>query len=261
MEKKYYEEYYTLERTNWWFKVRNCILMERIKTIAGGRNDLKILNIGAGTGRTTELLQAFGEVTSVEYDAYCVAFTRDKLPFEIKQGSILALPFADQSFDMVCAFDVIEHVENDGLAVREMKRVCRNGGNVIVSVPAFQFLWSHHDVINHHHRRYTLKGLQKVFDNNHVANRPQGKIVYSTYFNTLLFPPVAAFRLIAEWLPQKLIRRGTGADNHVIPQGSPLNRLLELIFSIERPLLRRGVHLPFGVSAMLVYKMENASVR
>lgn len=255
MEKKYYEEYYKLERTNWWFKVRNLILMERIATISGGKTDLKILNIGAGTGRTTELLQAFGEVTSIEYDAYCVAFAQDKLPFEVHEGSILDLQFADQAFDLVCAFDVIEHVEDDGLAVREMKRVCRNGGHVIVSVPAFQFLWSHHDVINHHYRRYTMAGLKEVFRKNHVQERKKGSIIYTTYFNTLLFPPVAAFRLIAEWLPKKLIRRGTGADNNVVPEGSPVNRVLEGLFGIERPLLHGGIRFPFGVSAMLVYEM------
>lgn len=255
MEKQYYEEYYTLERTNWWFKVRNNILMERIAILAGGRTDLQILNIGAGTGRTTELLQVFGKVTSIEYDEYCVAFTRDKLPFEVQQGSILDLPFADASFDLVCAFDVIEHVEDDARAVREMKRVCRTGGHVAVSVPAFQFLWSHHDVINHHHRRYTLAGLRRVFEENHVPNRPSGEIIYHTYFNTLLFPPVAAFRLVAEWLPKKLIRKGTGADNHVVPEGSPVNRLLEGIFDVERPLLRSGLKFPFGVSVMLVWRM------
>ncbi len=255
MERKYYEEYYTLERTNWWFKVRNHILMEQVATIANGRTDLKILNIGAGTGRTTELLQAFGQVTSVEYDAYCVAFTRDKLPFEIQEGSILELQFPDHSFDLVCAFDVIEHVEDDGLAVREMKRVCRKGGSVIVSVPAFQFLWSHHDVINHHHRRYTMTGLKQLFSSNHANGKPHGGIVYTTYFNSLLFLPIATFRLIAKWLPKKLIRKGTGADNHVVPEGSPVNRLLESLFGIERPLLRGGLRFPFGVSAMLVYRM------
>ncbi|WP_448520252.1 class I SAM-dependent methyltransferase [Rhodoflexus sp.] len=255
MERKYYEEYYTLERTNWWFKVRNRILMERIEQFANGRTDLKILNIGAGTGRTTELLQAFGEVSSIEYDAYCVAFTRDKLPFEVQEGSILDLQFADASFDLVCAFDVIEHVEDDALAVREMKRVCRPGGHVMVSVPAFQFLWSHHDVINHHHRRYTMTGLRQIFEENHAANHPHGKIIYSTYFNSLLFPPVAAFRLIAEWLPKNLIRKGTGADNNVVPEGSPVNRLLEGIFGIERPMLRNGWKFPFGVSAMLIYQV------
>lgn len=255
MEKKYYEEYYTLERTNWWFKVRNQILMERVAKFADGKTDLKILNIGAGTGRTSELLQRFGEVTSLEYDEYCIAFTRDKLPFPVQRGSILDLQFADNTFDLVCAFDVIEHVEDDGLAVREMKRVCRPGGQVIVSVPAFLFLWSHHDVVNHHYRRYTMSGLRRLFAENHVPNKASGKILHSTYFNTLLFPPIAAFRLMARWLPARLIRRGTGADNHVVPQDSPINRMLERIFDVERPLLRRGVRFPFGVSAMLVWQM------
>ncbi|MCS7019199.1 MAG: class I SAM-dependent methyltransferase [Cytophagales bacterium] len=253
MEKQYYEEYYTLERTHWWFKVRNQILMEQIAQLAEGKTDLNILNIGAGTGHTSELLQQFGKVTSIEYDDYCVAFMQGKLPFPIEKGSILSLQFADNSFDIVCAFDVIEHVADDGLAVREMKRVCRPGGYVIVSVPAFQFLWSHHDVVNHHHRRYTLPALRRLFCENHTTGKTTGRIVRDTYFNTLLFPPVAAFRLIAEWLPAALIRKKSGADNHVLPPKSPVNRLLEHIFACERPLLRSGMRFPFGVSAMLVW--------
>ncbi|MCS6969017.1 MAG: class I SAM-dependent methyltransferase [Cytophagales bacterium] len=255
MERKFYEEYYTLERTNWWFKVRNQILMDRIAQTTSQGNLLKILNIGAGTGCTSELLQQFGEVTSIEYDDYCVTFMQGKLPFEIQQGSILDLQFEDGSFDLVCAFDVIEHVEDDATAVREMKRVCRSGGYIIVSVPAFEFLWSYHDVVNHHHRRYTLSRLKKVFEENCLAERSSGKLVYCTYFNSLLFPPIAVFRLISSWLPQKLIRRGSGADNHVVPAGSPVNKLLEKVFAIERPLLQRGWRFPFGVSAMLVWQM------
>jgi ubiquinone/menaquinone biosynthesis C-methylase UbiE len=249
VEKQYYQEYYELERKNWWFVVRNQILMERIKKQMNPQSPLKILNVGVATGSTSELLTQFGEVTSIEYDQDCCDFARGKTGLNIIQGSILELPFPDKSFDLVCAFDVIEHVEDDAKAVNELKRVCKSGGYVSVSVPAFQFLWSHHDVINHHFRRYTMAMLKEVF-----LKEKNGVIQYTTYFNSILFPPIAGFRLVSELIPKKWIRKGTGADNHVFDQESFTSKLLLGLFNVERPLLKSGLTFPFGVSAMLCWQ-------
>jgi SAM-dependent methyltransferase len=249
MEKQYYQEYYELERKNWWFRVRNQILMERIKKIIPRGKPLKILNVGVATGSTSELLCKFGEVTSIEYDKECAEFTQKKTGLPIINGSILELPFEDKSFDLVCAFDVIEHVEDDIKGVSELKRVCKSDSWVIVSVPAFMFLWSHHDVINHHFRRYTMQLLKEVF-----LKEINGKIAYATYFNSFLFLPIATFRLASELIPQKWIRKGTGADNHIFAQESLTSKLLFQIFNIEKPLLNGGLTFPFGVSAMLCWK-------
>lgn len=257
MEKKYYEEYFDLERRHWWFQVRNRLLMERIAAVLGPKRPLRILNIGAGTCATSELLARFGEVVSVEYDEHCVAYTRGRLNLPLQQGTILAIDFPDQHFDLVCAFDVIEHVDDDGLAVREMKRVCKPGGLVAVSVPAFQLLWSHHDVVNHHFRRYTMPQLVQVFEQNQPATGTGGSIVYRTYFNSALFLPIAAFRLASKAIPKQLIRHGTGADNNVLPTESPVNKLLYGIFDTERKLINGGLTFPFGVSAMLLWQMGN----
>lgn len=251
MEKQYYQEYYELERKNWWFRVRNQILMERVATLLKGKQSLKILNVGVATGSTSELLTQFGEVVSIEYDADCCEFAKEKTGLNIVQGSILELPFEDGSYDLVCAFDVIEHVKDDGKAVSELKRVCKSDGWVVVSVPAFMFLWSHHDVINHHYRRYTMSMLQEVF-----LKEKNGQIAYKSYFNSILFLPIAAFRLVSEAIPKKWIRKGTGADNHVFPQESIVSKLLFQIFSMEKPLLKSGITFPFGVSAMLCWKMQ-----
>jgi len=249
MDKQYYQEYYELERKNWWFRVRNQILMERIKKEVSPKKPLKILNVGVATGSTSELLRQFGEVTSIEYDKDCCEFAQEKTGMPIINGSILELPFADNSYDLVCAFDVIEHVEDDSKAVSELKRVCKPDGWVSVSVPAFMFLWSHHDVINHHFRRYTMAELKSVF-----AKEQSGKVTYTTYFNSLLFLPIAAFRLASELIPKQWIRKGTGADNHVFEQESLTSKVLLQIFSIEKPLLNSGFSFPFGVSAMICWQ-------
>jgi ubiquinone/menaquinone biosynthesis C-methylase UbiE len=129
--------------------VRLEILKQELqKIIVSNNQKLKILNIGIATGKTSEMLAEFGEVTSIEYDSVCAEFVRQKLNIEVIEGSILELPFEDNYFDFVCAFDVVEHVENDKKAISEMKRVCKQKGKICITVPAFQSLWSHHDEIN-----------------------------------------------------------------------------------------------------------------
>ncbi len=155
MNAAYYKEYYHIEREHWWFLVRNQIIMNHLRRQLPTNRPLKILNVGIATGRTSELLTEFGSVKSVEYDQECFEFTKSAVPsLDLIQGSILELPFEDQSYDLVCALDVIEHVEDHQLAVREMQRVCKPNGLVCVTVPAFMFLWNQHDDVNHHVRRY-----------------------------------------------------------------------------------------------------------
>ena len=157
MNINYYKEYAQLEREHWWFKVRGKIIIKLITScIESSENkQLNILNIGAATGKTSEMLSTFGKVTSLEYDQDCCDYAKKQFNMTIINGSILDLPFKDDEFDLVCAFDVIEHVEDDLLGIQEMKRVCNSGGLIVLTVPAYMFLWSQHDEVNHHYRRYT----------------------------------------------------------------------------------------------------------
>lgn len=249
MDKNYYKEYYTLERNHWWFKVRARIILFLIdKSLADNPKDgLKILNVGAATGSTSEILSKYGQVTSLEFDKDCCDFAKNNLNLDIINGSVLELPFATQSFDLVCAFDVIEHVDDDFTAVTEMKRVCKNGGLVVVTVPAYMSLWSQHDVVNQHFRRYTQKNLLQLFDK--IELKPNT----NTYFNTLLFLPIFVFRIIGKLIPNKWIRNGAGSDATIMNHNSFINKLMYSIFGIELILLK-FIKLPFGVSLFLSSK-------
>jgi len=244
VEKKFYQIYFEQERKHWWFKVRAKILIDQIKKLSL-TDDSKILNVGACTYKTSELLEAFGKVTSVEFDKDCCAFVKQKLGKEMVQASTTALPFADNSFDLICAFDVIEHIENDELAVLEIKRVVKKNGFVFLTVPAYQFLWSYHDEVNHHYRRYTLKTLLGL------VSPPKNRIIKKTYFNSILFAPILIFRLLDKFKSNKVAEEKSNLD--VFDNNKLINRIFYKLFSIEIPLLNK-MNFPFGVSIMLLYR-------
>lgn len=248
MDKAYYKAYYQLERSHWWFTARLHILRSYVsRHFAGGGKPLRILNAGVATGATSLMLTEFGEVTSVEYDEDCSLFLRENVLPDVVQASLTALPFADASFDLVCAYDVIEHIEDDVQALREIRRVLKPGGHFHLTVPAFQMLWSNHDVVNHHYRRYRRKQLlQRV----HEAGLETG---YASYFNAFLFFPVAAVRLAANaW--QRVTGRKANADASsdfdTYKTGGITGKLLYRIFKAETALLRSRVKLPVGISLM-----------
>jgi len=245
VNKNYYLEYYQLERKHWWFVIRARIILERLKKNTS--IPIKILNIGAATGRSSELLSQLGEVTSIEYDQECCVFTREQTGLEIIQASITELPFEDESFDMVCAFDVIEHVEDDQKGIAEMKRVCKKEGLICITVPAFMQLWSEHDVVNQHFRRYMMKQVHGLFQNEQLTP------IYRSYFNSLLFVPIWSFRMLSKILPQKAIRKGSGSDFTIVKQKSLINKVLYSIFNIERYLLKI-IRFPMGVSIFYIAK-------
>lgn len=245
MDSQYFREYYSLERNHWWFTARSLILEGQIIKITKGHK-IRILNVGIATGSTTEMLSKYGSVTSVEYDSECCKFLRSELGIEVIEGSITALPFDNENFDLVCAFDVIEHVEEDRLAVNELKRVCKKNGNVFCTVPAYHFLWSQHDDVNHHIRRYTSINFSKLFSDN-------GMIEFKSYFNCLLFFPLAIFRIIMKILPFGFLRKGAGSDFTIVGSNH-FAFLLFRILAFERYFLNRKFKFPFGISYMLLWK-------
>lgn len=244
MDKGYYIEYFELERKNWWFKVRKKIIENEVLKIVKSRK-VKILNIGIATGATTEMLSKYGNVTSIEYDKDTCEFVKEKLNIPVINASITDLPFDEGEFDIVCAFDVIEHVEDDIKAYNEMKRVCCIDGNIIVTVPAFMSLWSEHDLINHHFRRYTKAEIRVLTEKLDLLQ------IRSTYFNTLLFLPIYLARTINNIFSKsesKTKRSDFKRYNH-----SFFNSLLSNIFGLEIYLLK-WISFPFGVSLLEISK-------
>jgi SAM-dependent methyltransferase len=243
MDKGYFRDYYNYERNHWWFRARSEILRKYIERNIALATRLKILNVGVATGASTTMLQRFGEVTSLEYDQDCIDFIQDKVDFDIIQGSILQLPFQNNTFDLVCAFDVIEHVEDDTKAVEELCRVAKATGNVLITVPAFMSLWSQHDDINHHFRRYTRTSLLEIF-----KNTMGGRIQFASYFNFFLFPVIFLARRIGNLKKKK--NEALHSDFEKFNPGV-LNSLLYSIMKSESYFISGRRLLLTGVSILL----------
>jgi ubiquinone/menaquinone biosynthesis C-methylase UbiE len=239
MEENYTKKYYNLERNHWWFLVRQKIIEQQLLRSLPKQKSLKILNVGASTGQSTLLLQPYGEVVSVEKDHDTCQFLKTNFQLQVVQASAEALPFDNDAFDVVCVFDVIEHIQEDSLAISELYRVCKKGGVLYCTVPAFDFLFSDHDKINHHYRRYNKYKIGQLVEK-------QFSIEYQTYFNCILFFPILLYRLAQIYL----IKPSTPVSDFESPSllnGTIPSFLFKQLFSIEIFLLRY-IKLPFGVS-------------
>jgi SAM-dependent methyltransferase len=204
----------------------------------------RILDAGCGSGRNMVELARLGTATGVELSETSVELARERGVGEVIAGSVLEMPFAEDSFDLAVSLDVIEHLQDDLAALREFRRVIAPGGALLVTVPAYQWLWSGHDVINHHHRRYTRRSLQRV------AEQAGWSQVRTTYFNSLLLPPAIVLRLLER------VNRGktteSSLDLWVPPR--PVNWLLERPLALEAALIARGGRIPAGLSLLAVFR-------
>jgi len=238
MRSSQYEIIYRTETAHWWYRVRRDLTRKLITQFAGGR-DLKILDIGCGTGGLMRELEAFGEVHGVDNSEQAIAFCHTRGVMNTKLGSITDIPYPAGSFDVVLALDVLEHVDDDIRGISEMKRVLRPGGIMIIFSPAFQFLWGTTDEVGHHHRRYTLPELRQKL------SREQVTIEFSSYFNFFLFLPIFAVRTLVRVLPFQ------AKSENVLGGAGIVNQVLYRIFSFETALLPR-ISFPFGVSVLAV---------
>lgn len=250
MDREYYQKYYEFEKNHWWFRARAEILKDYIRKQFLPTANYKILNVGAATGGSIEWLSQLGEVTSLEFDPECVLFIKEHLKVDILEGSILSLPFAENSFDLVCAFDVVEHVQNDQIAVRELARVCRTKGSVLITVPAHMRLWSQHDVVNQHYRRYTVESLMKI-----LKELPNGKIRFISYFNYHFYFPILLVRKMNNLFSGNLKSKKPKSDFETFHPGL-LNEIFFSVMAREKKKISAQKSYANGVSILGHWKKD-----
>ena len=234
MDRIVYDRMAAHDSTHWWYRARREILSDYLTRYGAMPQGARILEIGCGTGHNLPMLAQFGTVEAIEIDPAAREIASERLGRPVGDAPLPALPGIERgAYDLVAVLDVVEHIEDDVAALAAMKTLLKPGGKILIAVPAHQWLWSAHDVVNHHHRRYSKATLRAAIV---AAGLTPAKL---GYFNSLLFPLAAAARIAG---------RVTGRDDSDdSPPAKPLNTLFEKIFGLERHLVGRVPMTP-GVS-------------
>lgn len=238
MDRSAYASLSAQEGSHWWFVARRAILDALIRNRIAPRADARILEAGCGTGGNLAMLARHGSVDALEYDRESLGVAASRGIGMVKPGSLPDdIGFGDNRYDLIVLLDVLEHVEQDCDSLAALRERLADGGSLLLTVPAAPWLWSDHDVLHHHKRRYTLASLSTVA-------RAAGLDVKEVgYFNSLLFPIAVMARLV---------QRTTGYKAAVDSRPPRLiNALLRHIFGLERHLIGR-VRLPVGLSVYAI---------
>jgi SAM-dependent methyltransferase len=239
VEARIYEQMAAVEDRHWWFVSRREIfsrLLGRFAPAAGGL----IVDLGCGTGGNLGMLRHHGAVVGLEMDpaAAAVAARRGNV---VQIDADAGWPLAADAVDVVTAYDVLEHIEDEQQVLRRVHATLKPGGRLILSVPAYQWLWSAHDDVLHHLRRYRSSDLAAL------AAATGFEVEYLSYHNLVLLPVAMVTRVLS-----RLLGGAVADENRVPPR--PVNALLRMVYSAERHLLGRGWRLPFGLSIVAVLK-------
>jgi SAM-dependent methyltransferase len=242
MDRDYELQTHQAEDRHWWYRGRRTVL-HGVLTALEVPDGARILDAGCGSGRNMVELARYGAVTGIELSDTSVELARARHSGEVIAGSVLEMPFADGSFELAVSLDVIEHLEDDLGALRELRRTVVPGGALLVTVPAYQWLWSGHDEINHHHRRYTRRSLQRV------AEQAGWRQVRTTYFNSLLLPVAILLRVL-----ERVNTKTTESSLDLWVPPAPVNWLLERPLALEAAMIKHGGRIPAGLSLLAVFR-------
>lgn len=239
MEPSFYATLHRVQERHWWYAARRTILQSVLEDVYGqGLPPGSLYDLGCGVGANLPVLERFGPTVGVDTSEDAVAFCKGRGHDNVVHADLNRLDgFEDGSGSVVVLADVIEHLDDEAPCLRAARRLLAPGGALVVTVPAFSFLWGPSDEVSQHRRRYTEASLR-------AAIEPLFAIDRTTYFNTLLFAPIAAGRLL-----ERALKR-PGDEAAEVP-GPAVNGALRSLFAAEAPLLRK-MRLPFGVSVLCV---------
>jgi SAM-dependent methyltransferase len=241
MEAREYELMADVEDRHWWFAGRRRIIDALLSSLALPK-PVKILEVGCGTGGNFPMLAQYGDVKAAEMNE----FARNKaasrnIAKQVEPANLpQQAPFAGEQFDVIGMFDVLEHIDRDVDSLRVVRERLKDDGKLCLTVPAMPFLWSAHDVANHHKRRYTMRSLKDV------VTRAGFTPNYTSYFNVWFFPAVALVRGVQKLFGDK--NKPAKSDLSMPPEW--INMICEKLFSTERFFIGK-INMPFGVSLIM----------
>lgn len=238
MDRIVYDRMAEHDTSHWWYVARRDILADFIAREVQPPQSARILEIGCGTGHNLPMLSAFGEVDAIEIDPAARDIASKRLGKPVGSAPLPELSgVPNGQYDLIAVLDVVEHIADDVAALAAMGRRLKPGGKILITVPAHQWMWSAHDVVNHHQRRYSKATLTRALEMAGLEWRKLG------YFNSLLFPAAVAARLAG--------RLSGKDDSDDSPPPGPLNTIFRKVFRLERHLIGR-VPLPPGLSLIVV---------
>ncbi|OGF64228.1 hypothetical protein A2661_00590 [Candidatus Giovannonibacteria bacterium RIFCSPHIGHO2_01_FULL_45_24] len=240
MERAQYIELYNTEKDHWWFRGRRRIISECLRLFCPQKVE-RALDIGCGTGFNAVLLGNFSKnVFGLDFSDVAADLAKKLNPdFTLIKGEFPEIKL-DEQYNVITLLDVLEHIEDDVAALKRIEELLAPGGLALITVPAFDFLWTEHDKLLHHKRRYAKPGLMSL-----IRSRTNLTIKKISYFNAFMFLPILVFRYL-----RRAFNLGEGeSDFFMLPK--PLNYALEKIFSLEAKILRLA-NFPFGVSIICV---------
>ncbi len=241
MESHVYPQMYRVEKEHWWFVSRNAILLNFIAQRLALTPASRVLDVGCGTGAMLEQFSQRYHAFGLDFSQQAIDFCRQRGLTNLYVGSLDAFP-ANHTFDLITMFDVVEHVEDHEGLLKEAYQRLNRGGHILIAVPAYQWLWSKHDEVLHHKRRYTRSTLRDVVE------RAGFRVKRLTHFNTLLFPVAVMRRVIGR------ITGSNTADDLEVPSPA-VNGILGGVFRLEKPLVS-SVTLPFGLSLLCLAQKQ-----
>ncbi len=254
MDDALYRLFYEHEEAHWWFRARREIVLAALEQHGNLSAGDTVLDIGCGTGANAKALAEKYRVVAMDTSPLAVAYAKKRGLTDVLLGTLDTFP-RDQ-FDVHAALllDVIEHIDDDVAVLAQAREIVGPGGRVVVTVPAYMWLWGGHDVVTHHKRRYDQGSLTRAFA---AAGLEPVKL---TYFNTFLFPLIAAARLASRGVAglraggrQARASSSTDADiaRTATAPPKPVNELLRRVFSAEKSIVASSTF-PFGVSLLAV---------
>jgi SAM-dependent methyltransferase len=235
-----------VDEHHWWYRGRRDVIRAELDRLSIP-TCTRVLDAGCGSGRTLDELQRYGEVHGIELDPEAAQAARARAAGEVRIGRLEELPWETDTFDLITCLDVIEHTPDDRVTLAELRRVCKQGGWLLVTVPAYQWLWSLHDEANHHYRRYRRATLRAA------ALAAGWRVERMTSFNSLLLAPAAAVRLA-----QRRRRPHNGYTPQIQLGPVWLNTTLEQPLRLEARWLSRGRTLPAGLSLLALMRKPAA---
>jgi SAM-dependent methyltransferase len=238
MERVVYEKMAELDQQHWWYRARRQVLAALIRRKARPPAGGRLLEIGCGTGHNLEMLSEFGQLDALELDDTARAVAEKRLGRPVMDSPLPELRGVPQrAYDLVAALDVIEHIDDDDASLDSIATLLKPGGKLVMTVPAHEWMWSAHDVVSHHKRRYSKRSLKRLIHGSPLRLDSMG------YLNSLLLPAAIAERLASK------ARGKQDADLWLPPR--PINATLETLFASERHLIGR-VPLPPGLSLFAI---------